>query len=44
MALGGRKGDWLAVIGYGMNRLDGGNLVSNVTWIRDKIRYILEQD
>ena len=44
MALGGRKGEQVAVIGCGMNRLDGAKLVSNVTRIRDKIRYFLEQD
>ena len=44
MALGGRKGELVAVIDCGINHLDGGNLVSNVTRIRDKIRYFLEQD
>ena len=41
MALGGRKGELVAVIGCGTNRLDGAKLVSNVTRIRDKIRYFL---
>ena len=44
MAFGGRKGDLVAVIGCGMNRLDHAKLVSNVTQIRDKIRRILEQE
>ena len=44
MALGGRKGALVAVIGCGTNRLDGAKPVSNVTWIRDKIRFFVEQD
>ena len=44
MAFGGRKGELVAVIGCGMNHLDSAKLVSNVTWIRDKIRCFLEQD
>ena len=44
MAFGGRKGELMAVIDCGINRLDGAKLVSNVTRIRDKIRCFLEQD
>ena len=44
MASGGRKGELVAVIGCGINRLDCAKLVSNVTQIRDKIRRILEQE
>ena len=44
MAFGGRKGELVAVIGCGTTRLDSAKLVSNVTWIRDKIRCFLEQD
>ena len=44
MALGARKGELVAVIGCGMKGLDRAKLVSNVTRIRDKIRYFLEQD
>ena len=44
MALGGRKGELVAVIGCGMNRLDHAKLVSNVTRIRDKIRFFVELD
>ena len=44
MALGGRKGELVAVIGCGINHVDHAKLVSNVTRIRDKIRYFLEQD
>ena len=44
MAFGGRKGELVAVIGCGINRLDSAKLVSNVTQIRDKIRRILEQE
>jgi len=44
MALGGGKGEVVAVIGWGTTRLDRAKLVSNVTWIRDKIRCFLEQD
>ena len=44
MAFGGSKGELVAVIGCGMNRLDRAKLVSNVTWIRDKIRCFLKQD
>jgi len=36
MAFGGWKGELLAVIGCGTNRLDGAKLVSNVTRIEDK--------
>jgi len=35
MAFGGRKGELLAVIGYGMKGLDRAKWVSNATWIRD---------
>ncbi|RKW62890.1 MAG: hydantoin racemase [Prevotella sp.] len=31
MAFGGRKGEWLVVMGCGTNRLDGANLALNVT-------------
>ena len=44
MAFGRRKDELEAAIGCGMNRLDGAKLVSNVTRIRDKLRYFLEQD
>ena len=44
MTFGVRKGELVAVIGCGMNRLDRAKLVLNVTWIRDKIRCFLEQD
>ena len=44
MAFRGRKGELVAVIGSVMTHLDSGKLVSNVTWIRDKIRCFLEQD
>ena len=44
MGFGARKGELVAVIGCGMNRLDRAKLVSNVTWTRDKIRCFLEQD
>ena len=44
MAFGGKEGELVAVIGCGMNRLDRAKLVSNVTWIRDKIRCFLKQD
>ena len=33
MAIDGRKGEWVVVIGSGTNRLDGARLVSNVTRI-----------
>ena len=36
MTFGGRKGEQLLVIGYGMNGLDSVKLVSNVTRVRDK--------
>ena len=36
MAFGGRKGELVAVIGCGTNRLDNAKQVSNVTRIRDK--------
>ena len=36
MAFGGWKGEQLVVIGDGMNGLDSGKLVSNVTRVRDK--------
>ena len=36
MAFGGRKGELLVVIGYGMNSLAGAKQVSNVTRMRDK--------
>ena len=36
MAFGGRKGELVAVIGCGTNRLDGAKLVSNVTRIEGK--------
>ena len=38
MAFGGKKGELVAVIGCGMNRPDGAKQVSNVTWIRNKLR------
>ena len=44
MALGGRKGELVAVIGCGMNRLDSAKLVSNVMSIRDKILCFFELD
>ena len=44
MALGGWKGELVAVIGCGMNRLDSAKLVSNVMRIRDKIPCFFEQD
>ena len=44
MAFGGRKGELVAVIGCGMDRLDHAKLVSKVTQIRDKIRCFLGQD
>jgi len=44
MAFGGKKGELVSVIGCEMKRLDSAKIVSNVTWIRDKIRYLLEQD
>ena len=44
MALGGRKGELVAVIGCGMNLLDSAKLVSNVMRIRDKILCFFEQD
>ena len=37
-------GESLVVIGCGKNRLDSAKLLSNVTWIWDKIRCFLEQD
>ena len=33
MAIEGRKGEWVVVIGCGTNRLEGARLVSNVTRI-----------
>ena len=36
MAFEGRKGELLAVIDFGMNRLDRAKLVSNATRIRVK--------
>ena len=33
MAFGGRKGEWVVVIGCGTNRLEGAMLVSNVMGI-----------
>jgi len=33
MAFGGRKGEWVVVIGCGTNRLEGAMLVSNVVGI-----------
>ena len=44
MAFGGRKGELVAVIGCGMNRLDSAKLVSNVMRVRDKILCFFEQD
>ena len=44
MELGGRKGELVAVIGCGMNRLDSAKLVSNVMRVRDKILCFFEQD
>ena len=44
MALGGRKGELVATIACGMNGLDSAKLESNVTWIRDKIQCVFEQD
>ena len=44
MAVGGRKGELVAVIGGGTSSLDGTQQVSNVTRIRDKLRCILGQD
>ena len=44
MALGGRKGELVATIGCGTKRLDSAKLKSNVTWIRDKIPCVFEQD
>ena len=43
MVLGGWKGELVAVIGCGMNRLDSAKLVSNVMRIRDKILCFFEQ-
>ena len=36
MTFGGRKGEWVVVIGCGTNRLDGAKQVSNVTRIEGK--------
>lgn len=44
MALGGRKGELVATIGCGTNGLDSAKLKSNVTWIRDKIPCVFEQE
>ena len=44
MALGGWKGELVAVIGCGMNRLDNAKPVSNVMSIRDKILCFFEQN
>jgi len=44
VALGGRKGELVATIGCGTKRLDSAKLKSNVTWIRDKIPCVFEQD
>ena len=44
MALGGRKGELVAVIGCGMNRLDNAKIASNVMRVRDKILCFFEQD
>ncbi|EEX52074.1 hypothetical protein HMPREF6745_2446 [Prevotella sp. oral taxon 472 str. F0295] len=44
MAFGDRTGKLLAAIGYGKSRLDTAKLTSNVTEIRYKIQYFLEQD
>jgi len=44
MALGGRKGELVMVIGSGTSPLDGAKQVSNVTRIRDKLQYFLGQD
>ena len=41
MAFGGRKGELVAVMGCGMGRLNSAKFASNVTRIRDKIRYFL---
>jgi len=41
MALGGRRGEWVMVIGGGTSSLDGVQQVSNVTIIRDKLRCFL---
>jgi len=42
--VGGRKGELVAAIGCGTNRLDSAERVSNATWIRDKLRCFLGQD
>ena len=44
MAFRGRKGELVAVIGYGMNRLDTAKLTSNDARIRHKVQYFFEQD
>ena len=44
MAFKGRKGEWVAVIGCGTNRLDRAKRESSVTRIQDKIRCFLEKD
>ena len=44
MAFGGRKSELVATIGCGMNGLDSAKLKSNVTWIRDKIPCVFEQE
>ena len=44
MAFGGRKGELVAVIGCGMNRLDTAKIASNDTRIRDKIGCFFEQE
>ena len=44
MVFGGSKGELVAAIGYGKSRLDTAKLTSNVTEIRYKIQYFLEQD
>ena len=43
MVLGGWKGELVAVIGCGMNRLDNAKPVSNVMSIRDKIYAFLSK-
>jgi len=44
MTFGGRKGELVAVIGCGTNRLDSAKQPLNVTWIWDKTRCFLGQE
>ena len=44
MTFGGRKGALVAVIGCGMNRLDGAKLVPNVMRVQSNTRCFFELD